>query len=267
MKKFIVVILIILVVLIPFSACQKTDDNQLVVGMELAYPPFEMTNEKDIPDGFSVKLAEAIGEQLKRPVRIESMAWSGLIPALTTGKIDMVLSSMTITKERAKTVNFSNPYAKSQLSLLINKDSKVMTFNDLKKDGAKLAVKKGTTGHIYATEHLDESHIVVFEKAETAVLEVSQGKADAFIYDALTIYNNSQQYKDTTRASFEIFQEDFEYWGIALNKKDTQLLKDVNSALKTLQDNGTVNEIANTYLGDVKKVFDDNQLSFFFDIN
>jgi len=267
MKKIIVILLAIVILVVPLSACQQTDNNELVVGMELAYPPFEMTDIADKPDGFSVKLAEELGKQLGRSIRIEAMAWSGLIPALTTGKVDMILSSMTITEERAKTVNFSNPYAKSQLSLLINKDSSVITFEDLKKEGAKLAVKKGTTGHIFATENLKESSIVVFEKAETAVLEVSQGKADAFIYDALTIYNNSQQYSSTTRASFEIFQDSFEYWGIALNKNDTQLLEDINIALKTLQDSGKVNEIANTYLGEVKKVFDENELSFFFDID
>ncbi|MBN2851643.1 MAG: transporter substrate-binding domain-containing protein [Clostridia bacterium] len=266
MKNLIAILLIILMLIIPLSACQKADSNELVVGMELAYPPFETTDANDNPDGFSVKLAQAIGEELGRPVRIEAMEWSGLIPAIISGKVDFVLSSMTITDERAKSVNFSDPYAKSQLSLLISKDSTVQTFDDLKAEGKKLAVKRGTTGHLFATENLPEENINVFDKAEVAVLEVSQGKSDAFIYDALTIYQNSQQYASTTRASFEIFQDSFEYWGMAFNKKDTKLLEDVNRALKTLQDNGTVNEIADTYLGDIKKVFEDQGLSFFFDI-
>lgn len=266
MKKIIVLLLSIIMLVVMLSACQAEDNNELVVGMELAYPPFETTDANDNPDGFSVKLAQAIGKELGRPVRIESMAWTGLIPALTTGKIDIILSSMTITEERAKTVSFSDPYAKSQLSLLISKESSVQTFNDLKQEGKKLAVKKGTTGHVYATENLPESNIVVFEKAEAAVLEVSQGKADAFIYDALTIYQNSLQYESTARASFEIFQDNFEYWGMALRKSDTELLADVNEALKKLQDNGTVNKIADEYLGDIKKVFAEQNLSFFFDI-
>jgi polar amino acid transport system substrate-binding protein len=267
MRKILLLMLIVALLTVPLSACQKTDTNELVVGMELLYPPFEMTNENAEPDGFSVKLAEALGEELGRTVKIEPMAWSGLLPSLTTGKIDIILSSMTITEERAESVNFSDPYAKSQLSLLISNESTIQSFNDLKVDGKVLAVKKGTTGHIFATEHLPANNIIVFERAEECVLEVTQGRVDAFIYDALTIYQNSQQYAESTRASFEIFQDSFEYWGIAINKNDTNLLTDVNSALEKLQSSGKVNEIADTYLGDVKKVFDEQNLSFFFDID
>ncbi|MCK5811575.1 MAG: transporter substrate-binding domain-containing protein [Clostridiales bacterium] len=267
MRKILLIIMTLIIFVIPLSACQSTASNELVIGMELAYPPFEMTDADDNPDGFSVKLAEAIGKELGRPIRIEAMAWTGLIPAITSGKVDFVLSSMTITDDRAEIVNFSNPYAKSQLSLLISKESTVQNFNDLKAEGKKIAVKGGTTGHIYATKNLPEENIIVFDKAEIAVLEVSQGKVDAFIYDALTIYQNSLQYESTTRASFEIFQDSFEFWGMAFDKSNTQLLSDVNATLIKLQENGKVNEIADTYLGDIKKVFETQGLSFFFDID
>nr|HPJ22259.1 transporter substrate-binding domain-containing protein [Clostridia bacterium] len=113
MKKILTVMLVFVILAVPLSACTKTAEDELVVGMELAYPPFETTDENNNPDGISVKMAQALGEYLGRPVRIENMEWTGLIPALTTGKVDIVISSMTITEERQKTVNFSIPYAKS----------------------------------------------------------------------------------------------------------------------------------------------------------
>ncbi len=267
MKKILVIMLILAIIAIPLTACTNNDNNELVVAMELAYPPFETTNTNGEPDGISVKMAYALGEYLDRPVRIENMAWTGLIPALTTGKVDIILSSMTITEERAKTVNFSNPYSKSQLSLLVSKSSTVQEFNDLKQEGKKLAVKIGSTGHTYAIANLPEKNIVVFEKETSCVLEVSQGRADAFIYDAMTIYKNAQQYSDTTVAVFTAFQKDYEYWGMALNKNDEKLLEDVNAFIKKFQDDGEMNKLADEYLGEIKTVFDDLELSFFFDID
>lgn len=266
MKKLNVLALSLLVLALMVTACGPKQTDELVIGMELAYPPFETTDENGDPAGISVEMAYALGEYLGRPVRIENMAWAGLIPALTTGKIDIILSSMTITEERAKTVNFSDPYAKAQLSLMVNNDSPVESFDDLKNEGALLAVKNGSTGHLFALENLPEENIVVFDKETACVLEVAQGRADAFIYDALTIYRNAEQ-NDTTHALFTPFQEDYEYWGMALNQEDTELLEEVNAFIAQYQADGKMNELADKYLGDVKAVFDAQDLPFFFDLD
>ena len=79
----------------------------LRVGMELSYPPFEMTDPHGRPAGVSVKLAEALAAHLARPVIIENLAFDGLIPALKAGHVDCVISSMTATPERAKSIAFS----------------------------------------------------------------------------------------------------------------------------------------------------------------
>lgn len=266
MKKMTLFVGFMLIFALLLSACGSGAKDELVVGMELAYPPFETTDESGNPAGISVDMAYALGEYLGRPVRIENMAFSGLIPALTTGKIDLILSSMTITEERAKTVNFSDPYAKAQLSLLVYKDSPVQSFDDLKAEGRKLAVKNGTTGHLFALANLPEENIVVFDKETACVLEVSQGRADAFIYDALTIYRNAQDNADTTRAVFTPFQKEYEYWGMALNQDDTELLEQVNAWLAEYQEAGKMSELGDKYLGEIKAVFDAQGLPFFFDI-
>ncbi|NSW53751.1 MAG: transporter substrate-binding domain-containing protein [Anaerolineae bacterium] len=267
-KKIPLIVTSVFVILaLALGACAQPATDELVVGMELAYPPFETTDENGDPSGISVEMAYALGEYLGRPVRIENMAFSGLIPALSTGKIDLILSSMTITEERAQTVNFSDPYAKAQLSLLVYKDSPVQSFDDLKAEGRKLAVKTGTTGYLFALEHLPEENIVAFDKETACVLEVTQGRADAFIYDALTIYRNAQENPDTARAAFTPFQEEYEYWGMALNKEDTELLEQVNAWLAEYQAAGKMSELGDKYLGEVKAVFDAQGLPFFFDID
>ena len=80
-----------------FVACiVSAAPQELKIGMELSYPPFEMTDKAGKPDGISVGIAKALGEYLGRPVKIENMTFDGLIPALKTGSIDLVISSLTV---------------------------------------------------------------------------------------------------------------------------------------------------------------------------
>jgi polar amino acid transport system substrate-binding protein len=146
------------------TACSQAGSDKLVVGMELAYPPFETTDASNQPTGISVDFAKALGAELGREVTIEDVAWSGLIPALQTKKVDLIISSMTITEERRQSIDFSVPYAQSNLALLIAKDSPVRSYADLDQSGRILAVKKGSTGHIYAQAHLRNATIMVFDK-------------------------------------------------------------------------------------------------------
>jgi len=273
MKKIISLGLCAILMIAAFTGCsqkntttEQSDKKELVVGMELAYPPFEMTDQKGNPTGISVDLAYALGEYLGRDVRIENMAYNGLIPSLMTGKIDIILSSMTITEERKESIAFSDPYAKAYLSLLINKNSPVQKFEDLNVEGRKIAVKRGTTGHIYAEKNLPNCEIMVFDKESACVLEVVQGKADAFMYDQMTIYKNWKQNPDTTRALLEPFQDELEYWGIGLKKDDSELREQINAFLKEYKENGGFDELSMKYLAEQKKTFDELGIPFFFDI-
>ena len=272
MKKIFSILLISFMSLFFIACDSKTEtkvDNKdikkvLTVGMELAYPPFEMSDKNGVPQGVSVDFAKALGKHLGREVVIENTAWSGLIPSLKTGKIDLIISSMTITEERKKSINFSVPYAQSSLAILANKKSGVTSIEELNTKGKKVAVKKGSTGHIYATKNLTNAEILVFDKENACVLEVVQGKADGFLYDQLTIYKNYAQHKDTTVAVLKSFQKDFEHWGVALNKKDVELKTQVDEFIKKAKADGTFAKFAKTHLSEAKATFDELKIPFFF---
>ncbi len=236
--------------------------EKLVVGMELAYPPFEMTDEKGNPEGFSVDFARELGKYMGREVKIENMAFGGLIPALKTNKIDIILSSMTITEQRRKSINFSSPYLRSYLTLLVNKDSPVYKPMDLNSEGRVIAVKKGTTGHVVAKEYFPKAKILVFEKETACVLEVTQGKADAFIYDPLTIFKNWKKNPYTTRPVFDQFQKNVEYWGIGYRKGEDELGKEINSFIVEFRSKGGFDRLAEKYLSEEKKTFEDMGIPF-----
>ncbi|MDD2898049.1 MAG: transporter substrate-binding domain-containing protein [Desulfuromonadaceae bacterium] len=233
----------------------------LIVGMELAYPPFEMTDTSGKPSGVSVDLATDLARSLGRPVVIQNTAFDGLIPALKTGKVDLVISSMTATAERAKSIDFSDPYLSTGLCLLLKKGSSAKSITDLDKAGVKVAVKKGTTGHLYASSHLKKAEVLVLDKESAAVLEVSQGKVDAFIYDQMSTYQNWQRNRGTTRAVLEPFQK--ESWAVGIRKGNDDLKSKVNMFIKEYRAKGGFNQLGDRYLKEMKGEFKRLGFTFF----
>ena len=242
-------------VLLACSAAVHASDKvkPLIVGMELAYPPFEMTDPSGKPTGVSVDLATDLAKSLGRQVIIQNISFDGLIPALKTGKVDLVISSMTATAERAKSIDFSDPYISTGLCLLLKKDSLAQGIADLNKPGVRIAVKKGTTGHLYATANLKNAEILVLDKESAAVLEVSQGKADAFIYDQMSPYQNWQRNKETTRALLDPFQK--ESWAVGLRKGNDELRDKVNAFIKDYRAKGGFERLGDRYLKEMKDEF------------
>ena len=229
------------------------DSNPLIVGMELAYPPFEMTDKSGAPTGVSVDLAHELGKALGRKVIIQNTAFDGLIPALKTGKIDLIISSMTANPERAKSIDFSDPYLVTGLCLLVGKGSPVNSIGDLNQPGRVVAVKKGTTGHAYAGKQILRAKVLVLDKEAAAVLEVVQGKADAFIYDQMSTYQNWQKNQATTRALLDPFQK--ESWAVGIRKGNDRLRAQVNEFLKDFRARGGFEKLGDKYLKEEKEAF------------
>lgn len=251
--------LLLLIVLLalgitPLHAVAETvGKDTLRVGMELAYPPFEMTDTSGKPSGVSVDLAQALGKALGKKIVIQNMAFDGLIPALKTGKIDLVISSMTATAERAQSIDFSDPYLHTGLCLLVNSKSPVRTIADLDRPGRTVAVKKGTTGQIYAARQIKKARVLVLDKEAAAVLEVVQGKADAFIYDQMSTFQNWRHNQATTRAILTPFQK--ESWAIGLRKGNEQLKGEINRFLKEFRSQGGFDQLGDRYLKQQKDEF------------
>lgn len=261
MKKLILMIVVAIFVL---AGCQSTsDDNVLKVGMELKYPPFETKDESGKPAGASVMLAEALGEYLGMKVEIVETDYSSLIPALTEGNIDLIISSMTITAEREKVVDFSNPYTNSQLMMLVYKDSKVQSPDDLDDPEVIIASKTGTIGALWAAQYAPNAQVRNIDEEASAVLEVAQGKADVFIYDPLSIIRHHENYPETTRAVLEPLPNT-KGWGVALRKGEDALKDKINSFIEKAKTDGTYDAIREKYLLDKMKEFEAYGLEFFF---
>ena len=237
-------------------------EKKLRVGMELAYPPFEMRDERGAPAGVSVDLAKALGAQLGLVVEIQNLPFDGLIPALKTGRIDLIISSMTATPERAQSIDFSEPYLKTGLCLLVGAKSDIQSIADADKPGRSIAVKRGTTGHLYAQHALKSARPLVLDNENACVLEVVQGKAEAFIYDQMSTFKNWRKNPDTTRAVLVPFQQ--ESWAIGLRKGDDDLRAKVNACLADYRARGDFGKLGDKWLGEQKAEFKKLGIAFYF---
>jgi polar amino acid transport system substrate-binding protein len=234
----------------------------LCVGMELSYPPFEMVCNDGTPCGISVDIATAFGKFLVRPVQIENISFVGLIPSLKNGTIDLIISSLTVTEERKHAIDFSDPYATSGLCLLISLKSKVNDIQDVNKPGIAVVVKSGTTGELYARKHLNLATVRVLDKEAMCVLEVIQGKADAFIYDQLSVYTNWQKNRATTKANLVPFEK--AYWAFGIKKNNPELLEKANQFIKKFREEGGFDRLAEKYLPEQNRAFKELGVPFVF---
>ena len=258
--------LLLLLTAILFAGCDRSkpagNTDPLKVGMEMKYPPFEMRDAQGQPAGVGVDIAKALGESLGRPVEFSDLPFSGLIPALKTGQIDVVISSMTATDERRQSIDFSEPYLRTGLCLLVSKDSNIRSAADLDQAENKVAVLKATTGHLWATQNLKQATPLVLGEESAAALEVSQGKAQAFIYDQMSTLRNWLKYRDSTRAILAPFKE--EGWAVALAKGNDELRGKVNAFLESYRKNGGFERLGDKWLKEQKAEFQRLNVPFVF---
>lgn len=259
MKK---ILMVLVILTLSLTGC-SSKKNTLVVGMELAYPPFETKDNEGKPYGVSVDIAAAFADYLGYELEIQNTNWTGLIPALETGKVDMVISSMTITEKRKEDVDFSNAYAKAYLAFLVNKTSNVTQASDLNDASKTIAVKTGSTGDTYVTAHYPNAVILRLDDESAAVAEVVNGHADAFIYDQLTIYRNVKANESVLNAVY-IPDQVAEEWGAAF-KKGSDLTAKFNTFLAKFTEEGGFTDLIEKHLKEEKVTFDQMGFTFFFE--
>jgi len=243
MKK---IIALALICMLAFSAVTMAET--LKMGTNAAFPPYEFYEGEDIV-GIDAEVAALICEKLGYELKIEDMDFDSLIPAVANGKIDFVMAGLTVTEERAKSVDFSASYATGVQVVIVKEDSAITSVDDLFAEGAnhKVGVQQGTTGDLYATWDIADAGLGTVEPFKTgadAVLALTSGKVDCVIID-------NEPAKNFVAANEGLKILDTEYiieeYAIAL-AKDSELTEKVNAALEELIADGSVQAIINKYI-------------------
>ncbi len=221
-------------------------DGKLTVGTNAEFPPFEFVGDDGEPDGFDVALIKAIGEKLGVEVEMENMEFDALVASIGS-KIDIAIAGMTVSDERKKSVDFSDPYYDALQYVILPEGSEIATFDDLA--GKTIGVQLGTTGDFIASDDVDGATVKQYNKGVDAVNDLVNGRLDCVIIDknpALVFagkFEGQLTAVDGAQFGFEV-----ENYAIAIPKGDSALLNAVNGALKEIREDGTFDELVKTYI-------------------
>lgn len=223
----------------------------LRVGMEPGYMPFELVNQKGEIIGFDVDMAKRMAKALGVKLELVSTAWDGIIPSLITGKFDVIMSGMTVTDERSQTVDFANPYIIIGQTALIRKDlaTKVKSYKDLNTPAYKISSKLGTTGEFAAKEKIPKAQYFSYETEHEALMELVNGKIDAFIYDAPY---NAVAFAEKGQGKLIFLDQPFtdEPLGWAVRKGNPLFIAWLNEFLTKSKQDGSYDKVYNKWFKD-----------------
>ena len=207
------------------------------------YEPFEMRNRNNDIIGFDIDLAREMADEMGVDLEIVPVAFDGIIPALITGKCEMVLAGMTVTAERNLQVNFPQPYLLIGQTILLNKKHEgiVKSYEDLNDEKYLIAGRLGVTGSFVAQEKMPRAELKLFEAENEAILEVVNGRADAFVYDFPLCASYAADYPQDLVFLSEPFT--FEPLGMAIRKGDVDFINWIDNFLAQIKGDGRFDEM------------------------
>jgi polar amino acid transport system substrate-binding protein len=228
------------------------NEKSLKVCSDAGFLPFEMKTQKGDWIGFDIEMMKEFSKTLSVELKMIQISFDGIIPALVSGKCDLIAAGMTVTSERKAMVSFSDPTFTSGLSIAIkNTEKNKKEFNDLNsldKKEIKFAVKTGYTSDIFLSKTLKNAQILKFDQDSDLVLAVMQGRANAFVSDStyVDLMDKGNKNKFIILPT-KVVAENF---SVAGRKDDIVLMKTFNSFLKNWKDSGGYNKTKKSYFED-----------------
>jgi polar amino acid transport system substrate-binding protein len=218
--------------------------GELVVGTAGSMPPFNMTTKDGKLIGFEPDLAQYMASAINVKLRLETMPFAELLPALEAGKVDMVMSSMTMLTERNLKVAFVGPYFVSGKSFL----TKTRTFlsvddpSEVDSPTTTLVALEGSTSQLFVEELIPKAALIRAKDYEEAVQMVLQGKAQALVADYPICVISVFRYPDAELATL-LTPLTYEPIGIALPANDPLLVNLVENFLEAFEGSGELEEL------------------------
>lgn len=239
MKNLLKKIVGILTVLVSITAF---GNEKIYVGTNAEFPPFEYLENGEIV-GFDVELIKEIGKKINKEIIIKDMAFDGLIPALQMNKVDLIIAGMTASEERKKTVNFTHAYYKANQVIIINEDNKdIKGFDNL--ENKLVGVVLGFTGDLVVSE-MKNVKTKKYNASYGAIMELQNNKIDAVVLDSETALNYVKNNKGIKLCDSK---GEVEEYAIAINKKNPELLDEINKAIDELKADGTYDKLIKKYM-------------------
>lgn len=265
-RKLIICLAILLVAAFALTACGTANNaagtetasntstagssNVLKVGIDDTYPPMEYKDDSGANAGFDIEVAQAIGEKMGKKVEFVPTAWTAIFSALEAEKYDCIISSLSITDERKKTIAYTKPYiANNQVIVVKAGTTDVKSEKDLK--GKIVCVQMGTTSDDACKEFNKVTPFKEYKQYEAmteALNELKIGRVDALVADVVVakyfVAKDSKSYTvvDTTLPKEPI--------GVGCKKSNDKLAGEIDKALDDMRADGTLKKISEKWFGE-----------------
>ena len=219
--------------------------KKVIVGCDTSFVPFCFPDDNNNYIGFDIDMLAAYSDYLGFDYELQPMDFTALLMSVQTNKIDMAMSGITITEDRAKVMDISDPYYDAGLQIFVKDDSDISQLSDL--EGKTIALKEGTASVDFVSKNVKNCTVTSFPNIESAYLEVERGAADAVVYDAPNMKYYVSQNPDSGCKVVGDLMDGCQY-GVML-QKGSEYTEYINAALAALKSDGTYDSLYEKWFG------------------
>jgi ABC-type amino acid transport substrate-binding protein len=211
-------------------------EGKIVIGTDATFPPMEYIDELGNLVGYDIDLGTKLAEEMKVSVEFQDISWDEVFSALEDGRVDIIISSVTINDERKQIYDFSDHYLNAGQVIITRKDNSLITSTS-NLTGKKIAVQKDTTNYDEAIKYTSEENVLTYDDFMEATEALLAQEVDA-IFSDLTGARGIIDANPELKIASEPFTSDL--YGIVFRKGESDLVEKVNSTLNLLRQRGVL---------------------------
>ncbi len=244
-KLGILLVLVAMLVVSLVTGCQS-QPKKIVVATDATWPPMEYVDENKNIVGFDIDLMNAVAQEAGLEVEYRNVAWDGIFAGLAAGEYDTVISSVTITDDRKAQYDFSEPYINAGQIVVVQAGSDITGPEAL--TGRTVGAQLSTTG-AFAVQEMSGVTLKEYDEIGLAFEDLVAGRIDAVVTDTPVAADFAMQ-REEYRAKLRIVGDSFteEYYGILVQKGNSDLLAKINQGLAAVQDKGIDKDLEEKWL-------------------
>lgn len=239
MKKIIFVIYILTIMLL--WGCSDEHKQPLIVGVTADYPPFEFKQEDKLK-GLDIDLAKLIAKQLNRKVEFKEIEHDKLFAELNAKHIDVIISSISFTKERENNFDLSNPYYFADMALIFKKEHPIQNINEL--THKKIVVQFGTTMETWIRELFKDLQLITLGHNQQLITAIKSDQADAGVIE----YSQAKEFCHHDQDLGYLVSSKTNHGYVIVMRKGSKLLQPINIALEHIKDTGNLSKLEKQWL-------------------
>ena len=225
------------------------ESGKLHMSTNASFPPYEMVANDGSFEGIDVEIATLIAEKMGLDLVVDDMDFTAALEAVQNGKSDIAMAGITVNEDRLANMDFTDSYATGIQVIIVPEDSPIQTVDDLS-SVELIGTQDGTTGYTYCSDTPEnggygEDHVVAYENGSVAVQALLAGKVDCVVID-----NEPAKAYVEANPGLKILDTEFtnEDYAIAVKKGNADMLNQLNSILKELTDDGSIQAIIDKYI-------------------